>query len=678
MRRLFLNAPSMLLAVACLTLSLSPVSLRAQAECVNDFSEDFEPEPAPEWAVDTAVNLNSDSPNWTVSEDPAAHSPTHSFVSDASGLDLKDDRLIAPPVDLSRTSRLTFWHRFSFESGYDGGLLEVSTDGGNQWVNVVRVLGQFTEGGYNGVIDGESGSPIAHEPVWTGDSPDPGPMTRVAVDIGDPVGGGLYLLRWRLVLDPRADRSTPGGQWWIDDVHIADLGVDCPPDVADDFAMTGRDTPVSINVLANDRDPDGGEPIHLAEVTPPQHGEADIENASTVTYTPEAAFEGQDDFSYRVCDLDGMDCSTGRVFVTVGGEAQVLPDPRCSEPGLTVLVDTTGDALTTQPYHDIERISLTELPTLPSGRIMFLMKVVNLPAAPPSNMSWIIRFRNPIGSDRFVRMTTFQTGTPTFSSGVGTNTNPASNPGVPADVTSDFGTDGTIRIVVRRSAIGNPQPGQNLTSFLASAQIHGGTLDVSADTVPNDQVPAGSYEVIGNDNCVINFTPFAVDDSATAITGFPTRIDVLANDADADGDPLTATGVTDPPNGTATVNPDNTVTYRSTCGFSGFDTFTYTKRWSGRNGFCSRYGPGKEDLQKGFDLLRIFAGLRAVVAYTSQRAHVSLNHLWRDPILVAIKRSREFGCLLPGTLTLLLREAARPGPAGGAAIPENRPGEGSR
>jgi hypothetical protein len=568
-----------LFVAVVLTLSLPAASSsQAQTECQNDFSEDFEPEPSPGWTVDTAVNLNDSSPNWAVAEDPAAHSQSHSFVSDASGLDLKDDSLVAPPLDLSRgTSRLIFWHRFSFEAGFDGGVLEISIDGGDLWRNVATYGGSFQEGGYNGWIIGDSGSPIANQPAWTGVSQDPQAMRRVEVIIPDPLNSPQpYLIRWRLVLDPRADRSSPGTAWWIDDVQLLDLGVDCPPDVTDDFAMTGRDTPVSINVLSNDRDPDAGEPIHLAGVTPPQNGETAIENISTVSYTPNAAFEGQDEFTYQVCDQDGMDCSTGRVFVTVGGEPQVLPDPRCAEPGLTVLVDTTGDALTMQPYHDIERISIAEPPTLPSGKIMFILKVANLPASAPPDSNWIIRFKSPSGFDYFVRMTTPPSGGPTFSSGVGTNTNPASNPGVPADERSSFSTDGTIRVVVDRSRVGNPQPGQDLTSFLAFTQILGGTLAAPVDTAPNNQVPAGSYEAIGNDNCVVNFAPFAVDDSPTVTTGFPTRINVLANDADADGDPLATTEVTDPINGTTSINADNTITYRSICGFSGFDTFSYT------------------------------------------------------------------------------------------------------
>jgi M6 family metalloprotease-like protein len=70
--------------------------------------------------------------------------------------------------------------------------------------------------------------------------------------------------------------------------------------------------------------------------------------------------------------------------------------------------------------------------------------------------------------------------------------------------------------------------------------------------------------------------PIAVDDLATTVNGFPVRINVLANDSDPNGDVLTVTGVTDPPNGTAVNNGDGTVTYRPDCRFLGIDTFTYT------------------------------------------------------------------------------------------------------
>jgi hypothetical protein len=74
----------------------------------------------------------------------------------------------------------------------------------------------------------------------------------------------------------------------------------------------------------------------------------------------------------------------------------------------------------------------------------------------------------------------------------------------------------------------------------------------------------------------MNDAPVANDDTATTFSGTPVTINVLANDTDADGDSLTVTGISSPSNGTAVLNPDGTVTYRSNCSFQGFDTFTYT------------------------------------------------------------------------------------------------------
>jgi subtilisin family serine protease len=70
--------------------------------------------------------------------------------------------------------------------------------------------------------------------------------------------------------------------------------------------------------------------------------------------------------------------------------------------------------------------------------------------------------------------------------------------------------------------------------------------------------------------------PTAVDDTATTNEDTPTDIAVLANDTDPDGDALSVTAVTDPPNGTATVNPDGTVHYVPDANYNGPDGFGYT------------------------------------------------------------------------------------------------------
>jgi hypothetical protein len=74
-----------------------------------------------------------------------------------------------------------------------------------------------------------------------------------------------------------------------------------------------------------------------------------------------------------------------------------------------------------------------------------------------------------------------------------------------------------------------------------------------------------------------NTPPAATDDTyntprGTALTG-PS---VLANDADPNGDPLTAVPTTGPAHGTLALAPDGTFTYTPEAGFTGRDAFTYT------------------------------------------------------------------------------------------------------
>ena len=60
-----------------------------------------------------------------------------------------------------------------------------------------------------------------------------------------------------------------------------------PPDAADDSATTDEDTPVTIDVLANDSDPDG-DPLTITSVTEPSLGTAVVDGDGTIVYTPDA------------------------------------------------------------------------------------------------------------------------------------------------------------------------------------------------------------------------------------------------------------------------------------------------------------------------------------------------------------------------------------------------------
>jgi hypothetical protein len=100
------------------------------------------------------------------------------------------------------------------------------------------------------------------------------------------------------------------------------LGVQLPPPPPvnlapvprDDAARTSFETPVVIDVLANDADPEGN-PLSILSVSPPANGTAGVVNGQ-VRYVPAAGFAGTDTFAYTVGDGHGNEV-TATVVVTV-------------------------------------------------------------------------------------------------------------------------------------------------------------------------------------------------------------------------------------------------------------------------------------------------------------------------------------------------------------------------
>ncbi|MDE2663242.1 MAG: tandem-95 repeat protein [Gemmatimonadota bacterium] len=76
------------------------------------------------------------------------------------------------------------------------------------------------------------------------------------------------------------------------------------PAAAADTAATTEDGEVTVDVLANDADPDG-DALHVESVSPPAHGTARIAAGGGVAYTPEADWHGTDRFEYTAADGNG-------------------------------------------------------------------------------------------------------------------------------------------------------------------------------------------------------------------------------------------------------------------------------------------------------------------------------------------------------------------------------------
>ncbi len=113
------------------------------------------------------------------------------------------------------------------------------------------------------------------------------------------------------------------------------------PDAVDDTLETLEDTAATLNVLANDYDPDGVDILSVTAVDPVTvvGGTTTFLSDGTVTYTPPTGFFGSDSFTYTISDgYSGVDTATVSVTVT---EAPVT----CGDVSGTVRDASTGNVL---------------------------------------------------------------------------------------------------------------------------------------------------------------------------------------------------------------------------------------------------------------------------------------------------------------------------------------------
>ena len=142
--------------------------------------------------------------------------------------------------------------------------------------------------------------------------------------------------------------------------------------------------------------------------------------------------------------------------------------------------------------------------------------------------------------------------------------------GPPANGSAALNDDGTVTYTPDEGFVGT----DSFTYTVDDGQ--GGTAEATVTvTVEPAPIVDTPPEPAPETPPVANTPPEAADDTATTQAGVAVMIDVLANDSDADADPLQITGLGEPANGSAALNDDGTVTYTPDDGFAGDDSFTY-------------------------------------------------------------------------------------------------------
>ena len=178
------------------------------------FSENFDAVSAPKLPAGwTPVIAGAGSP-WATLSGTKDTAPNSVFAPDASTI--SDNNLRSPTLVLSPgDAQISFRHWYSTESGYDGGVLEISINGG-AFTDIVALGGSFVQNGYNGKVPTGYQSPIAGRNAWTGDSL--GFINTVA-NLPPSSSSRTVQFQWRL----GCDESNPSSQlgWYVDTVKLA-------------------------------------------------------------------------------------------------------------------------------------------------------------------------------------------------------------------------------------------------------------------------------------------------------------------------------------------------------------------------------------------------------------------------------------------------------------------------
>lgn len=125
--------------------------------------------------------------------------------------------LTSPAVQIqSAASTVSFRHRFDTEPGWDGGVLELSLNGG-AFQDIITSGGTWVTNGYNGVLGTGTNNPLNGRNAWSGGSG--GFITSTVIVPASAVGQNVQF-RWRFGADDNTVGAGPNPGWYIDNVSV--------------------------------------------------------------------------------------------------------------------------------------------------------------------------------------------------------------------------------------------------------------------------------------------------------------------------------------------------------------------------------------------------------------------------------------------------------------------------
>ncbi|AMO60359.1 putative outer membrane adhesin like protein [Mycolicibacterium phlei] len=361
-------------------------------------------------------------------------------------------------------------------------------------------------------------------------------------------------------------------------VAIIITPVNRPPVGTDDEYVITEDSQATGNVLANDSDPDGDSFTAVLD-TAPSHGTVQLNADGSFVYTPNANFTGTDAFSYVATDGELTGAPT-LVRITV---TPVNDDPVANPDSYTVNEDAVlvGNVLANDVDVDGDPLTVTPGAGTANGQLQWHSNG-SFTYTPNANFH---------GTDSFTYTVTDSHGATSGPATVTITVNPVNDAPVAVNDSFTVTEDGTLtnNVLTNDSDV----DGDSLTASVVSNPAHG-TLTLESDGSftykPNENYyGTDSFSYTVSDGTAtsapavvtitvtpVNDAPVAQDDVYVVAEDGTLSGNLLTNDSDVDGNPLSVSTVTQPGHGTVAFNPDGSFTYTPAADFNGTDTFTYT------------------------------------------------------------------------------------------------------
>lgn len=389
-------------------------------------------------------------------------------------------------------------------------------------------------------------------------------------------------------------------------VYLNVIPANDPPLAINDINTTFVNTPVTGNVLTNDKDPEGDvlTVSTQSNAATTAGGTVTVNAYGTYTYTPKAGFVGEDTFTYQVCDTYSS-CSTATVTIQVLSPAGIGNNPPVAN----------DDA-----YQGSENVTV-------SGNVIsndfdvdgnLNMTSVTLVGSAPNTLTEGTLTLNANGTFTFVPVNGFK-GNVSFTYQVCDNGSPAlcdqavavikiQNQFVNTVVAVNDAQITNINVAKVGNVLTNDFDPDGNTMTVQSTGVHPtthGSINIAAngtytytpftDYVGDDTY---TYQVCDNgipqacDNATLTITvmpaptvgndpPVAVNDAFIGAINTTVTGNVISNDYDVDGNlnssSVTLTSATPNPatQGTLTLNSNGTFSFVPVSGYTGTVTFTY-------------------------------------------------------------------------------------------------------